>query len=566
MFSSFRLSMAWVHTWFGLVLGFVLMVCFFFGSLSVFDREIDRWAIPGTRFNAEPMPSFDRVILPALRQVSPDADDYARQMPVLHDPAAGAMTPREALPADRYWAYITHRDPVLATGVRFRVPHPATGQEAQRIRGDVVLDPRNGRQLRDDALRIGSDWFYPMHYSLNWAWKNIGYFVVGLAALAMLVALITGVIIHRRLLREFFTLRPWKQPQRLTLDLHNLTGVVALPFHFFFAFTGLVIFAGSIYLPVTHTLLRPMHDQQHQIEARNTGLPAQRAGVAAPMASVDAMMAEARRRWAARDMPGDVGYLVVHHVGDANSYVSLYRAGSDRVALVGEGIHFRASSGEVIHEDPPHSATLALNEFLTGLHLQHFEHWLLRWLYVLGGLLGCVCIATGFVFFVRKRRREQRPGTGLVEAFAVATVTGMVIATLAMLIANRLLPFELAGKADWEKGLFWAGWLLALAHALWRSLPLQPATRNRAWEEQCLCIAGMAVVAVAANWLSTGDHLVKTVIVEPYWPVAGLDLILLLVAVLSTLTGWRLQRTSAEPATVFHAEAERTDARKEGRA
>ena len=98
---------------------------------------------------------------------------------------------------------------------------------------------------------------------------------------SLAVALITGVIIHRRLLREFFTLRPWKQPQRLTLDLHNLTGVVALPFHFFFAFTGLVIFAGSIYLPVTHTLLRPMHDQQHQIEARNTGLPAQRAGVAA---------------------------------------------------------------------------------------------------------------------------------------------------------------------------------------------------------------------------------------------------------------------------------------------
>ena len=42
MFQNFRLSMAWLHTWFGLVLGFVLMVVFFFGSLSVFDREIDR--------------------------------------------------------------------------------------------------------------------------------------------------------------------------------------------------------------------------------------------------------------------------------------------------------------------------------------------------------------------------------------------------------------------------------------------------------------------------------------------------------------------------------------------
>lgn len=40
MFQNFRLSMAWLHTWFGLVLGFVLMAAFFFGALSVFDREI----------------------------------------------------------------------------------------------------------------------------------------------------------------------------------------------------------------------------------------------------------------------------------------------------------------------------------------------------------------------------------------------------------------------------------------------------------------------------------------------------------------------------------------------
>ena len=107
--------MTWVHTWFGLVLGFVLMVCFFFGSLSVFDREIDRWAIPETRFHAQPMPSFDKVLLPALQQLEPDEVDYATNMPRLHDPAKGEMTPRSELPVDEYWAYVTHRDPVFAS-------------------------------------------------------------------------------------------------------------------------------------------------------------------------------------------------------------------------------------------------------------------------------------------------------------------------------------------------------------------------------------------------------------------------------------------------------------------
>ena len=44
------------------------------------------------------------------------------------------------------------------------------------------------------------------------------------------------------------------------------------------------------------------------------------------------MVVEAKRRWAARDMPGEVGLLMIEHLGDVNGYVSLYRAGSDRVA------------------------------------------------------------------------------------------------------------------------------------------------------------------------------------------------------------------------------------------
>ena len=75
MFQNFRLTMAWLHTWFGLTLGYVLMVCFFFGALSVFDREIDRWALPDTRFAAQPAPSFDTVLKPVFEHLKPHPDD-----------------------------------------------------------------------------------------------------------------------------------------------------------------------------------------------------------------------------------------------------------------------------------------------------------------------------------------------------------------------------------------------------------------------------------------------------------------------------------------------------------
>jgi uncharacterized iron-regulated membrane protein len=368
---------------------------------------------------------------------------------------------------------------------------------------------------------------------------------------------VSGVVMHRKFFREFFTFRPRKAIQRSVLDLHNMTGVLALPFHFFFAFTGLVIFSG-IYFPLTETQLKPLHDLHEQIEARETGLPHDRAGNPAPLASVDTMVAQAQRRWAARGMAGEVGFLMLTHVRDENGYVSVYRAGTDRVALLGEGIHFKASTGEVLREESPHSAVAGVSEFLTGLHLQHFRHWLLRWFYVLGGLMGCACIATGFIFFVEKRKKQHAKagtqGSRVVDALAVTTVTGMLIATITILIANRLLPEVLpAGwppRGDLEQYLFWAGWALALLHAFARSAPVAQARSNPAWREQCWAVAIMAVLAVLLNWITTGDHLFKTVVTHTYWPVAGVDLALLVTAALAARVASKLKSraTAAVPA------------------
>ncbi len=552
MFASFRQAMAWLHTWFGLVLGFVLMAAFFFGALSVFDREIDRWAIPATRFEPQPMPSFEKVLRPVFERLQPLPADVRALRSRLDTPVPDRFETIE------YWsAYTTHRDPVLDVYAGFDVPGAKDPDEA--IYAYRTLDPRNGTELPDDRLKVGSEFFYPMHYGLILDWKNLGIWIVGFSALVMLAALVSGVVMHRKLFREFFTFRPDKARLRSVLDLHNLTGVVALPFHFFFAFTGLLIFAATYYFPVGHTQLHGLHDLHERIEASETGLPHLRAGVPAGLANVDAMVAEAQRRWHQRGKAGEVGFLLLQHVGDANGYVSVYRAGTDRIALVGDGIHFKASTGELIREDPPATATGRVSEFLTGLHLQHFRHWLLRWLYVLGGLAGATCIATGFLFFVEKRKRQHArqgsQGARVVDALAVASVTGMVLAALGMLVANKLLPDGLPMRGDWERYAFWGTWVLALLHAAWRSAPVAQGLPNPAWREQCWAIAAMATAAVLLNWIVTGDHLLRTLAAH-YWPVAGFDLSLLAVAAIAAAAARRLKRR----AVAQHARTADTEA------
>ena len=50
----------------------------------------------------------------------------------------------------------------------------------------------------------------------------------------------------------------------------------------------------------------------------------------------------------------------------------------------------------------------------------------------------------------------------------------------------------------------------------------------------------LAVAAVLLNWITTGDHLVKT-IGTGYWPVAGLDLALLTSSALAVVAARKLR-------------------------
>jgi len=546
MRETFRLSMAYLHTWLGLVLGFVLMTIFFFGSLSVFDREIDRWSVPETRVQAAPFPSFDKSVLPFIAGVKPDPESMEHTA----EEVVGALPPADALKPGDVTAYTNHRDPILRMYVAYDVPNTPRDPNLDHVHvyGYASVNPITGERLPDDLqerLALGTGFFFPLHFMLHLEWMELGYWIVGLAGMVMLAALVSGVVMHRRIFRELFTFRPGKARLRSTLDLHNMTGVLALPFMFVITLSGLLIFA-YMYLPAPTTLMRPLAKAQEDVEVAMTGLPAEPSGRPGQLASVDAMMAAAKARWAAKGVPGEIGSVSLVHVGDADAYVSIARDNVDRVAT-SETLHFKGTTGALLYEDPPAGRIRTVEGFLYGLHFQHFRHWTLRWLLFVGGLAGCACIATGFLFFVTKRKAKHAaagvPGARIVEALAVASVTGMLIATGALLLANRLLPTGLPNHAGWQEAVFWLSWLAALLHAGLRSGRLADEGLSCAWREQLWLASLLAAGAAVANWITTGDHILRTV-GDGYWPIAGVDAVLLAVA---AATAWTALRLRARP-------------------
>ena len=501
---GFRQSMSWLHGWAGVTLGVLLMMVFWTGTLAVFDREIDRWMQPATRLAPPPAElSVDSLLLGHARQLAAASPLWTISLP-------NARTPT----------------------LQLDFQDPAQGPVRRHI------DPRSGELLADEGSWAASGFIFPLHYSLHLRWRDIGYWLVGAAGMGMLVLLVSGVAAHRKLFAEFFTFRPRKRLQRSLLDLHNLTGIMLLPFHFIISLSGLAIFC-LIYFPGIARDLYPEGQPQLQLEAFGAyARPA--SGVPAPLASLDAMGQEAERIWAAAGR-ADKAYLIrVWNPGDREAYVEIRRGIADEVSMNVDRLIFDGHSGALLHQ---HWTTpvVGVQRFLTGLHFIQFDHWTLRWLYFTGGLGGCLLIASGLLFW-SGARRARHARQGLVDALAVAGTCGLVIATLAFLAANRLLPVDIAPpaqRAALEAWAFFLAWLLALAHAAWRPAP--------AWREQLWLAAGMALLAVLLNWLTTGAHLLRS-LDSGLAAVAGMDLLLLALAGLCLLAARRIARAQSQPA------------------
>lgn len=216
MKNGFRQSMAWLHTWTGLVVGWILFFVFVTGNLGRFDTEIDQWMKP---------------------EVIPQAVPLAQEIN-----AAQQRLTQQAAVAERWTIYPTsNRDtPYL------RITWDTQVQPGQALkRGEEFIDPATAAPL-DTRATGGGQLLYKMHYALAYMPRSVSNWVIGICSMFMLVAIVSGVITHKKIFTDFFTFRPNKG-QRSWLDIHAVLAVLTLPFFFMITYTGLLFFCPPWY-------------------------------------------------------------------------------------------------------------------------------------------------------------------------------------------------------------------------------------------------------------------------------------------------------------------------------
>lgn len=541
---GFRQSMSWLHTWIGLTLSVVLYFMFVTGTTGYVQSQITRWMTPELGKQT------------AASTLAHSTEDMARA-------AVG-----HALNENAEWKTLYTGWPVKGSVYQdfyaYAEGHaPAEeGVEAKSL--DVKFDAKT-LSLKDGASGVretgGGTALYSMHYNLHYMPENPikigGYeiawatFIVGSATMFMLIAIITGVVVHKKIFADFFTFRPGKG-QRSWLDAHNLSSVMALPFMVVITYSGLLFYTYE-YMPSVKAVTYGYGEKAQELFDRDV-YPhysmgkIERSGTAAPIADVGIMIAKAREAWGGREPQ----WIDLFNTGDGNARAVVWASGTTG-ALTTEmwpTLLFDATTGEMLTK-PEVSANPAVTvaDVLIAIHEGNYAGWGLRWLYLLTGSFGAAMIATGLVLWTTKRKQKLKEGERadlgieFVDRTNVGIIAGLLIAIAAYFWANRLLPVGIENRGAWEVHVLFITWGVMLLHSV-----LRPSAK--AWGEQFAVAALAFGLLPVLNAMTTDVHLGETLFVtrsEMDLELASFDLVALGLGLIFARLAWKRY---TRPATV----------------
>ncbi|MEM6294477.1 MAG: PepSY-associated TM helix domain-containing protein [Myxococcota bacterium] len=486
-----------VHAWLGAVLGLVLYLMFITGITALVWSPLETWEDPGQH-----------------HALSTTVDDWWVS---LQDEIGDADT-----------TFVSLSLPSEESASRVPVARVMVEGEPRR---EVIWDGTQWRARRGYVARF----LFRVHFLYHEA-IPILYTVSGLVALALFIALMTGIAVHlRKIIPEFHQFRPHLPRRAMWADLHKVTGVAGLPFALVIAYTGAVIVLNglaiaSVGLPLyggdlDRAKAAAFGDDPPTIEAEEEPGPQApaRAWVEAAETALPGLDVHALRT--AKPGLATTVVEVSGEMDDAPGRVRVYVSGETAEVLQVRGLEAE-------------SAPLAAQRWLFGLHFAQFGGWGLKLVYAVLALFTGATILTGNALWI-ERRRKQRKGRahGVLARLTVGVGAGLPLAMGLMLLMSRLLPWNL----DARTALLDATFVLTLAgacgYASWS------ASHRTCWVRMLFAAAATFAAVPLAQATCTDVGLFAGGLTGGHFGMfAAIDLGMLVVAALLALAAWIVRR------------------------
>lgn len=498
MKQNFRKSMVWLHTYSGLLLGWLIFTIWVTGTLSYFNSEISLWMKPELAYSQNKAGLIDR------------------SLGLLHENGQEADRWRIVLPSkrDNLWSIEWRKD----------------GK-----RESITLRPDTAKSVTPRDTE-GGGFFRSFHYTLHLRSYG-GRFFTGIAAMTFLIAIFTGIYTHRRFFKDFFSLRRVKT---LTLlrDFHALVGIITIPVNVMLCLSALFIYV-FLYMPASANY----HYEGGERAVFREVIPSLPTFVAdvpsvIPLQSFATVEQKIRQQWGGDNQ---ITRITFEQPYLSNGRIIVERAKDKSLSNRAQRLVFSSTSGEALDGYPTNTFAAKVRRVLWGLHEAKFAPPVLRWLLFFLGVLSSAMIASGLIYWLKIRVQKAPSKSGahwLVERLNIAVIAGLTLAIAAYFIANRLLPIGVVERSSLEIQVFFVTWFLAVLHAFLRSSTL-------AWTEQ-LGLSALAYLSVLLIDLVQDSQRLINAVLQTNWPYLGFSLSMLVVSTALFLCVIALRKTYSQ--------------------
>ncbi|QER39718.1 PepSY domain-containing protein [Acinetobacter suaedae] len=488
---NFRQVQATLHSWFGIIFLWLIFFIFLTGSIAYFRTEINLWSQPEvvTQVKMAPMPQHSAKI----------AFDYLNE---------------HAADAKRWRVNIANE----------RVPVNILQWQDQNGRHQQLQNPETGVLLGPVRETQGGDFFFKLHYTLYPLPSTIGSLIVAIAALILLISLITGIITHKKIIKEFFVFRSFKG-QRTLLDLHHITGIVTFPFYLVMAFTGLIIlfylvFPWGLSEQYGKTGILKFYNEMQFVEMAK---PQPVKETMQPFHKFIIQLPEYAATGARLDK------FDVQNPNQSEALISFDYSYKNIITLNTPQYVFDANTAKQLQQTRNLSAVAQFASSTYGIHLGYFASMWMRIILACLGIIGCVMLAAGGLLWQKKRMTNQNNiSYKLIKHLNFFTFLGLPFASAIYLLVNRILPISENMLIPHQTSIFYCAWLSSIVFSL--MLPIRQAIivfmSIISLVLILIPVASFITIPVASLWMS---------LPELRWSVAAVDLACLFLGVTSIL-------------------------------